>query len=143
MNEVISTAPFAQGGVFSSSWAVGTKALSAKTSPQPRGWQKSGGPTMDELQPIRAFDAANYLRDADDVAAYLQEAITEAKDDPALMVKALATVARAGNFSQLARDAGISREGLYKALSKEGNPSFATVMKVAQALGLRLQFHVA
>lgn len=98
---------------------------------------------MDELHPIRAFDAAHHLRDAEDVAAYLQEALAEAKGDPTLMVKALATVARAGNFSQLARDAGISREGLYKALSEEGNPSFATVMRVAQALGLRLQFHVA
>ena len=60
-------------------------------------------------------------------------------NDPAAFAAALGTVARACNMSQLARDTGITREGLYKALSAEGNPSFATVMKVAKALGVRFQ----
>jgi probable addiction module antidote protein len=63
--------------------------------------------------------------------------------DPALITAALGDIARARNLSQLARDTGMSREGLYKALSGEGNPSFATVMKVARALGLRLSFKPA
>jgi probable addiction module antidote protein len=58
-------------------------------------------------------------------------------------MRALGVVARARNFSKLARDSGISREGLYKALSEEGNPSFATVAKIARALGLRIGFEAA
>lgn len=60
-------------------------------------------------------------------------------NDPAAFAAALGTVARACNMSQLARDTGITREGLYKVLSADGNPSFATVMKVAKALGVRFQ----
>ena len=58
--------------------------------------------------------------------------------DPAIVARALGAVARARNMSQLARDVGMSREGLYKALSGEGNPSFATITKVMHALGLKL-----
>ena len=61
-------------------------------------------------------------------------------DDPARITQALGVVARSGNISELSRRAGISREGLYKALSADGNPSFATVLKVSRALGLRLRF---
>ncbi len=82
------------------------------------------------------FDAANYLKSDEDVALYL-EAVNEF-DDPAQMVVALNTVARARNMSQVARDAEMTREGLYKALSPEGNPSFATVSKIAKALGFRV-----
>ena len=60
-------------------------------------------------------------------------------NDPATFAAALGTVARACNMSQLARDTGITREGLYKVLSADGNPSFATVMKVAKAFGVRFQ----
>lgn len=60
-------------------------------------------------------------------------------NDPAAFAAALGTVARARNMSQLARDTGITREGLYKVLSADGNPSFATVMKVAKAFGVRFQ----
>ncbi|MBN8225701.1 MAG: putative addiction module antidote protein [Xanthomonadales bacterium] len=60
-------------------------------------------------------------------------------NDPAAFAAALGTVARACNMSQLARDTGITREGLYKVLSADGNPSFATVMKVAKAFGVRFQ----
>ena len=84
------------------------------------------------------FDIAAHLTSEDEIAAYL-EACSE-EGDPALMVAALGDVARARNMMQLARDTGISRAGLYKALSGEGNPSFATICKVAQALDLRLAF---
>jgi probable addiction module antidote protein len=87
------------------------------------------------------YDTADYLKTEDDIAAYF-EAVME-DGDPALITAALGDIARARNLSQLARDTGMSREGLYKALSGEGNPSFATVMKVARALGLRLSFKPA
>lgn len=84
------------------------------------------------------YDTADYLTNDEDIAAYL-EAVME-DGDPALVTHALGVVARARNMSQLARDAEMSREGLYKALSGDGNPSFATVVKIARALGLRLTF---
>lgn len=82
------------------------------------------------------YDAADYLKTEEQIAAYLDAALEDG--DPAVITRALGAIARARNMSQIARDTGISREGLYKALSGEGNPSFATVMKVAQALGVRL-----
>ena len=86
------------------------------------------------------YDSADYLTGIEDVAAYLEAALEEAGDDPAVIAQAFGTIARSGNVSELARRVGMSREGLYKALSAEGNPSFATIMKVAKALGLRLHF---
>lgn len=86
------------------------------------------------------YDSADYLRDVDDVAAYLEAAIEEGGDDPAVIAHALGVIARSGNVSELARRVGMSREGLYRALSADGNPSFATVMKVSRALGLRIHF---
>ena len=83
---------------------------------------------------------ADYLTEIEDVAAYLGAAIDEAGDDPAFIAQALGTIARSGNLSELARRVGMSREGIYKALSAEGNPSFATIVKVARALGLRIHF---
>ena len=85
------------------------------------------------------YDTADYLKNDADIAAYLEAVMEEGGDDPAYIMHALGVVARARNVSQLAREAGISREGLYKALSGKGNPSFATVMKVAGALGLRIR----
>ncbi len=86
------------------------------------------------------FDAANYLNSVEDVAAYLEALIDEADDDPTAIARALGSIARSRNFSQIARQAEMSREGLYKALSADGNPSLATVVKVSHALGLRLHF---
>lgn len=86
------------------------------------------------------YDTADYLRSEEDIEAYLEAVMTEAGDDPALIRHALGTIARARNMSQLARDAELSREGLYKALSAEGNPSFATVVRITRALGLKLHF---
>lgn len=89
------------------------------------------------------YDTADYLKDEESILAYLEAAMEQASDDPALVAVALGNIARARNMSQLARDTGLTREGLYKALSGEGNPSFATVLKVAQAMGLQLTFKTA
>lgn len=86
------------------------------------------------------FDSADYLETSEDIALYLDACMEEGGDDPAFIAHALGVVARARNMSQLARDTGMSREGLYKALSGEGNPSFDTVLKVARAMGLKLSF---
>ena len=71
-------------------------------------------------------------------AAYLDAWLEEAPDDAAGIARALGDIARAKGMSQVAKDAGLSRESLYRALSAEGNPSFATVLKVAKALGVQL-----
>ena len=85
-----------------------------------------------------AYDVTEYLRTPEDMAAYLDAWLTDAPDDPAGMARALGDIARAKGMTQVAKDAGLSRESLYRALSPEGNPSFATVLKVARALGVRL-----
>lgn len=85
------------------------------------------------------YDAADFLKTEEDIAYYLEAVFEEAGDDPALIAQALGAVARARNMSQLARDVGITRQGLGKALSAEGNPSFGTVLKVIQALGLQVR----
>ena len=96
---------------------------------------------MDEQsEGFTGYDRADYLTGIGDVAAYLEAAFEEAGDDPGFITQALGTIARSGNLSELARRVGMSREGLYKALSADGNPSFATIVKVARALGLRLRF---
>jgi probable addiction module antidote protein len=84
------------------------------------------------------FDAADYLKTDEHITAYLEDAAQDG--DPAAMAAALGTVARARNVSQLAGDTGLTREGIYKALSPDGNPAFATVVKVAQALGFVVAF---
>lgn len=94
----------------------------------------------DQGERFTPYDSADYLTGIEDVAAYLEAAIEEGGDDPAFVAQALGTIARSGNLSELARRVGMSREGLYKALSAEGNPSFATIVKVARALGLRIHF---
>jgi len=87
---------------------------------------------------IKPFDAAEYLHTKEDCAQYLEACLESAPDDAALFSKALGNIARAKGMAQLARDANLSREGLYKALGEQGNPSFGTVLKVMQALGLRV-----
>lgn len=95
-------------------------------------------PKAAEKLGIKPFDAADYLQSDEDCALYLQACIEEAPDDAALFAKALGDIARARGMMQLARDTGITREGLYKALGEQGNPSLSTVLKVLHALGLRL-----
>lgn len=87
------------------------------------------------------YDTVDYLKTEEDITAYLDAVMDDG--DPALIAAALGDVARARNLSQLAREVGMSRQGLDKALSGEGNPTLATVMKVAQALGIRLTFKPA
>jgi probable addiction module antidote protein len=85
----------------------------------------------------RPWDAAEHLDTPEDIAAYLGAALEEG--DPQLIVAALGDVARARGMAELARETGLSRESLYRSLSLEGNPEFATVVRILQALGLRLE----
>ena len=89
------------------------------------------------------YDVAEQLRTPQEMAAYLDAWLAEAPDDAAGIARALGDIARAKGMAQVARDAGLSRESLYKALSANGNPSFATVLKVARALGVRLHAEAA
>jgi probable addiction module antidote protein len=82
------------------------------------------------------WDVVDYLKTDEDMANYLEAAIEDS--DPALISAALGDIARAKGMSQVARKAGLGRESLYKALSPNGNPEFATILKVVKALGLRL-----
>ncbi len=86
----------------------------------------------------RSWDSAEYLKTEEDMQLYLEACIEESGDDPSFIIHALGVIARAKNMSQLARDTGLTREGFYKALSPEGNPTFSTVSKVAKALGFKL-----
>jgi probable addiction module antidote protein len=84
------------------------------------------------------YDVAEHLRTPEEMAAYLEASMEEANGDAAFIAKALGDIARAKGMSQVARDAGLSRESLYKALSGERTPSFDTILKVIGALGLKL-----
>lgn len=85
------------------------------------------------------YDVAEQLRTPEEMAAYLDAWLSDYPEDSAGIARALGDVARAKGMSQLARDTGLSRESLYKALSDSGNPSLDTVLRVAKALGLRLR----
>ncbi len=87
---------------------------------------------------LTAYDVAEHLRTPEEMAAYLDAWLDEAPDDASGIARALGDIARAKGMTQVAKDAGLSRESLYRALSSDGNPSFATVLKVARALGVRL-----
>lgn len=84
------------------------------------------------------FDVAEHLRTPEEMAAYLEACLEEANGDAAFIAKALGDIARAKGMTQVARDAGLSRESLYKALSGERTPGFDTILKVVGALGLKL-----
>ena len=84
------------------------------------------------------YDVAEYLRTPEEMAAYLEACIEEADGDAAFIAKALGDIARAKGMTQVARDAGLSRESLYKALSGERTPTFDTILKVVHALGIKL-----
>jgi probable addiction module antidote protein len=85
----------------------------------------------------KRWDAAEHLETEEDMAAYLEAALEDG--DPALIAAALGDIARAKGMSQIARETGLGRESLYKALSPDGNPELSTVLKVVRALGLRLR----
>lgn len=84
------------------------------------------------------YDVAEHLRSPEEMAAYLDACFEEAGDNAAFIAKALGDIARAKGMSTVARDAGLSRESLYKSLSGERNPGFDTILKVMGALGLKL-----
>lgn len=84
------------------------------------------------------YDVAEHLRMPEEMAAYLEASLEEADGDAAFVARALGDIARAKGMTQVARDAGLSRESLYKALSGERTPGFDTILKVVGALGLEL-----
>ncbi|WP_089728436.1 addiction module antidote protein [Candidatus Thiosymbion oneisti] len=89
------------------------------------------------------YDVAEHLRNPEEMAAYLEACLEEANGDAALIAKALADIARAKGMSQVASDAGLSRESLYQALSGEKSPNFDTILRVIAALGLKLHAEAA
>lgn len=95
-------------------------------------------PKIEKRTSTTPYDVAEHLRTPEEMAAYLDAWLEEAPDDMAGIAKALGNIARAKGMSQVAKDAGLSRESLYRALSADGNPSFSTVLKVARALGVKL-----
>ncbi|MFV3128172.1 addiction module antidote protein [Niveispirillum sp. KHB5.9] len=93
---------------------------------------------MPDQTVTRPYDAADYLETPEAVAAFLEAAAEE--DDPAFLTRALGIAARSHGMMKLSRDSGLSREGLYKALGEDGNPTLSTLMAVAKALDLRIAF---
>lgn len=93
---------------------------------------------MNKLRTTK-FDVAEHLHTAADMAAYLEACLEEPDADAAFIAKALGDIARAKGMSQVARETGLSRESLYKALSGDRAPEFDTVLKVTRALGLRFR----
>ncbi|MDN5872585.1 MAG: putative addiction module antidote protein [Nitrococcus sp.] len=89
------------------------------------------------------YDVAEHLRTSEEMALYLDACIAESDGDPAFIAKAIGDIARAKGMSELARQTGMGRESLYKALSGERNPEFGTILKVLKALGLELHATVA
>jgi probable addiction module antidote protein len=94
---------------------------------------------MNETLKLKKWDVVDHLKTEEDMILYFQAALDEAGDDAQFITKVLGDIARARGMAQLAKDTGLGRESLYKALSATGNPSFSTIMKVTHALGLR--FH--
>ena len=97
---------------------------------------------MSKLNTTR-WDSAQHLKTKEDIVDYLDACLAEAGDDAAFIAHALGVIARAKGMTQLARDTGLGRESLYKALSGEGNPSFATILKIMHALGVKLHAEAA
>lgn len=90
-----------------------------------------------------SYDVAAQLRTPEEMAAYLDAWLDEFPDDAAGIARALGDIARAKGMTLVAKEAGLSRESLYRALSTDGNPSFDTVLRVARALGVKLHAEVA
>jgi probable addiction module antidote protein len=101
--------------------------------------RRKAKPTLETLR----YDVAEQLRTPEEMAAYLEAWLEEAPDDVGGIARALGDIARAKGMSTVARETGLSRESLYKSLSEDGNPSLATVLKVAKALGLRFRVGTA
>ncbi len=93
---------------------------------------------MAKKEKFTRFDASEYLKSEEDMALYLDAVIGESNGDPRMIAVALGDIAKARGMTQVAKETGLARENLYKALSGDGNPEFATVMKVIAALGIKL-----
>lgn len=101
---------------------------------------KTGKATKTKTMP---YDVAAQLRTPEEMAAYLDAWLDEAPEDSAGIARALGDIARAKGMTLVAKETGLSRESLYRALSADGNPSFDTVLRVARALGVKLHAEVA
>ena len=88
---------------------------------------------------FKTYDVADYLKTDEKMALYLEACFEEAGDDAAFIAAALGDIARAKGMSDIAAATGLTREGLYQTLSKNGNPSFSAILKVMKALGLKLR----
>jgi probable addiction module antidote protein len=88
---------------------------------------------------FKSYDVADYLKSEEDMVAYLEACFEEAGDDAAFIAAALGDIARAKGMTDIAAATGLTREGLYRTLSKDGNPSFGTVLKVMKELGMKLK----
>ena len=119
-------------------WLVVTSAPSPEISKPPYAWQGIYRSVIMAKTITARYDVAEHLRTPEEMAAYLEACLDEAHGDAAFIAKALGDIARAKGMSQVARDAGLSRESLYKALSGERSPAFETILKVMGALGLKL-----
>lgn len=114
-----------------------------KPKPSAKPKSKPARKTAEKKTKLYRYDVVDHLRTPADMAAYLEAWLAEAPDDAAGIARALGDIARARGMTRVARDAGLSRESLYRALGKNGNPSFATVLKVARAVGVRLHADAA
>ena len=106
------------------------------------------GKGCEETEPMKAtttmlYDTAGYLNTPEEIVAYLEASFEEASGDTAFIAKALGNVARSKGMAKVAREAGLSRQSLYKTLSGERSPGFDTVLKVMGALGLNLHVQVS
>jgi len=100
-------------------------------------------PASSQSGKLSRYDVADHLRSPDEMAAYLDAWFEEFPSDISGIARAVGDIARAKGMTQVAKDSGLSRESLYRALSKEGNPSLSTILKVLSAVGLRLSVSVA
>ncbi len=102
-------------------------------------WQKIYKIIVMKKTHTTPYDIADHLRTPQEIAAYLEACFEEADCDAAFIAKAIGDVARAKGMAQIAKDSGLSRESLYKALSGDRNPNLDTVLKVLSSMGLRLR----
>ena len=100
-------------------------------------------PANSNTAKLTRYDLVDHLRTPEEMAAYLDAWFDEFPDDVSGIARAIGNIARAKGMTHVAKDAGLSRESLYRALSEEGNPSFSTILKVLCAVGLKLSVSVA
>ena len=116
-----------------------------RSNSQPRSGHRTSEPAKSRTRTTRTleYDVSKQLRTPKEMAAYLEAWLEEAPDDTAGIARALGDIARAVGMSKVAKDSGLSRESLYKALSEDGNPRLDTILRVARAVGVRFHASVA